>query len=354
MQKGIAVFVAIVVWVFPQAANAQLRSLHGIRHLMLAPPETGAENLHNDLTTWLLSKKLLVGAKETLPIDCPGFEPLIPGCRPTYSWSGPGPRSQFAYCALRIGLPKPRSVGLECSDFAGQYVGTIRFTSEDELFSWVRATVPGLPAARPLTGVTHIRVRRLIGDRHRIREYVENVLRADGTFTVVDTDEDPPVSLGERLVSGEINPGSTLAHPKGSFRKPYRTTLVLRDPVGQGVRGFWVDSESVFAPSGKRLEALMRELIRQLVQARVEDAEIYRVPPEMRQLAYRAWRPNTNARGSDERATIELRRGLERAPIDGRFSRKLLLTGFPDGNRTYLETRTPSFFACGVRSGPAG
>ena len=273
-------FVAMVVWVFPQAANAQLRSFHGIRHLMLAPPEPGAERLHRELTILLRSKGLLVEAKETLPIDCPGFEPLTPGCRPTYSWSGPGPRSQFADCALRMGLPKPRSLGFECSDFGGQYVGTIRFTSEDELFKWVQAKVPGSLVARPLTGVTHIRVRRLIDDRQRIREYVENLLRRDGTFTVVDTDEDPPASLGEHLVSCEINPGSELTYRKGSFRKPFRTSLGLLDPFGHTVRGFSVQSESVFRPSGKKLEALMRELVRQLIQARVEDAEIYRVPPE--------------------------------------------------------------------------
>jgi hypothetical protein len=273
-------FVAMVVWVLPQAANAQLRSLHGIRHLMLALPEPGAERLHRELTIWLRSNKLLVEAKETLPIDCPGFEPLTPGCRPTYSWSGPGPRSQFADCALRIGLSKPRSVGFECSDYAGQYVGTIRFASEDELFNWVRAKVPGSLVARPLTGVTHIRVRRLIDDRHRIREYVENLLRRNGTFTVVDTDEDPPVSLGEHLVSCEINPGYVSGQSNFSFRKPFTTTLVLLDPFGHGVRGFSVQSENFVRPTGKKLEALIRELVRQLVQARVEDAEIYRVPPE--------------------------------------------------------------------------
>lgn len=95
--SGAVVPVAMLLCGAPQAANAQLRALHAIRYVMLAPPTPGAEKLHKDLTDWLRRSKMLVEAQETLPID-----------GPTWPWSGPGPRARFAYCNLQTNLPKPR------------------------------------------------------------------------------------------------------------------------------------------------------------------------------------------------------------------------------------------------------
>lgn len=253
--------VAILLCGVPQAANAQLRALHAIRYVTLAPPPSGAEKLHKDLTDWLRQSKMLVEAAETLPID-----------EPIWSWSEPAPRSRFAHCTLRTNLPQPRAIGLECSDYAGKYVGMIRFSSEIELRRWAGRRY-NLPAARPLTTVRYIFVGPLNDDRHHIVEYVKGLLRADGTFTVLDSDDGVPADQSEHLVWCEIRP-----FWGGSGRTSF-SRLTLKDRFGRAVRVF-DGSSSVWLRRRTALQRAMRHAVQQLLLARAEDEEIYRVPGE--------------------------------------------------------------------------
>ena len=151
----------------PRPANAQLRSLHAVRYIKLDPPTPQAENLHRQLTAWLQLYLRLVEFPESLPAE-----------EPKWSWSEPGPRSRFAHCALRTDLSAPQKIGLECSDYAGHYIGTVRFADEGELRRWVDELVFNQPVARPLSAVRSIFVGPISGDRHNIVEYVRELLRA--------------------------------------------------------------------------------------------------------------------------------------------------------------------------------
>ena len=65
----------------------------------------------------------------------------------------------FARCVVRANLPKPLSVGLECYDATGAYVGTKRAVNVDRLaFEVWSAITYGSPSSRPLHSYRYIYV----------------------------------------------------------------------------------------------------------------------------------------------------------------------------------------------------
>jgi hypothetical protein len=92
----------------PPAGDGQLRSFAAIRTIDLAPPLPGTEKIHSSL-----AKEL----EEYYRVPRGNLE----------RW---GPTR--AACTLRVDLPKPHNVGLECREPKGSYIGTLRATSGRE------------------------------------------------------------------------------------------------------------------------------------------------------------------------------------------------------------------------------
>lgn len=252
-----------------EQAEAQLRSLHAIRYATLAPPPPGAERLHARLSDFWRNATVLVEPPDTLEGQL---------ARGETSERMPAPlidaRSRAARCKLRTDLPRPRPIGLECADYAGRYVGTVRSATDDELWRWIATELTdNMAAARPLTTVRYIFVAPIDKDWHHLAEYVKQLLRAEGTFTVLDSDERLTDDQEESIVWCEIWPSP------GRVNDILYSRLRLRDRYGNTVRTFDAFASgrmSLFPRTS--LERRMRLAVDQILAARAEDAEIYRTP----------------------------------------------------------------------------
>jgi hypothetical protein len=264
--------ITLVGWVLlcgVEQAQAQLRSLHAIRYATLAPSPPGAERVHAKLSDFWRNATVLVEPPDTLDARLVRGEKSD---RMPALWIDA--RSRAARCTLRTDLPKPRPIGLECADYAGRYVGTVRSATDDELWQWIATELrDNMAAARPLTDVRYIFVAPIDRDQHQLAEYVKQLLRADGTFTVLDSDEHLTDDQEASIVWCEISPSP------GRVNEILYSRLRLRDRYGNTVRtfdAFAAGRFSLFPRSS--LERRMRLAIDQILAARAEDAEIYRTP----------------------------------------------------------------------------
>jgi hypothetical protein len=161
---------------------------------------------------------------------------------------------------------------LACSDFAGQYVGTIRANNENELLRRLRGVLDDPSnAARPLTAVRYIVVLPIRDDRHQIRDYVKELLRVSGSFTALDSEDEVPADQREYVVWAHISLSSSINNFYVSI-----SSLSLRDGHGMGVRTF--DGLDLGLSPGAIVRHAMREAVQKLIRARAEDEEIYRGP----------------------------------------------------------------------------
>lgn len=256
----------------PHTAQAQLRSFHAIRYVTLAPPPLGMEKLHQDLADVWRKLNKLVEAPET-------FDERLARVKAfdKYEAASIDPRSHCARCRLRGDLPQPRAIGLECADYAGKYVGVVRFSTADEAQRWFTRNLPSsYPAARPLNTIPALASGQSTGHNVSIKdiEFMKRLLRTNGTFTVLDSTDGLSEGELESVVYFDVNPYS-YSDPDTTF-----TNLELKDRYGNWVRGFMVARPRrmglVYRIS---FEEVMRRMVDQVFKARLEDEEIYRMPP---------------------------------------------------------------------------
>jgi hypothetical protein len=266
--RAITVIGCVLICGVEQAA-AQLRSLQAIRYATLAPPPPGAERLHAKLSDFWRNATVLVEPPDTLEGRLVRGE--TSDRMPAVLIDA---RSRAARCKLRTNLPRPRPIGLECADYAGQHVGTVRSSTYDELWRWIVTELgDNMAAARPLTTVRYIFVASIDKDPHNLAEYVKQLLRAEGTFTVLDSDERLTDDQEESSVWCDIWPSP------GRVNDILYSRFRLRDRYGNTVRTFDAFASGRMALFPRRsLERRMRLAVDQLLAARAEDAEIYGTP----------------------------------------------------------------------------
>ena len=254
----------------PSPASAQLRSLHALRYVTLTPPPPGAEQLHRELSDFLRQQTKLLEPSETLE------DRLAQKAFDRFESVSIEPRARFGQCRLRMDLPAPRVVGLQCSDYAGQHVGLVRFSTAAELQRWVRSELRwNFAAARPLNAVRYLASGQSLvaglsnEDRAHLVEYVTGLLRSTNMFTVVGSEDSVSVDQRESLVWFDLNPSAYALNDRAFSR------LSLKDRFGNVVRSFEAEKPRSFSTRGAS-EAAMRALMEQLARARAEDEDIYR------------------------------------------------------------------------------
>ena len=160
-------FVALVG---ADSAHAQLRSLAAMKYLALEG-SPGAERQTQALRTHKMFRyrqSLMVSTLDRVPAQDHPY---------------------FARCVVRTNLPKPLSIGLECYDAVGAYVGTKQAANVDQLAYEVwRAVTYGSPSARPLHSYRYIYVEPF-HDRYGRFDLLVNELRQAAVFTVINQHE---------------------------------------------------------------------------------------------------------------------------------------------------------------------
>ena len=128
--RQVGALLVFLTLVGADSSHAQLRSLAAIKHLALeswagAEQQTEALRTHDSLKN---HQGLLVPTLDSVPTEGHPY---------------------FARCVVRVNLPKPLSVGLECYDAAGAYVETKRAANVDQLAFevWRRSIRQPLTAA---------------------------------------------------------------------------------------------------------------------------------------------------------------------------------------------------------------
>jgi len=255
----------------PDTAYAQLTSIHAIRYVTLAPPPPGMEKLHHDLAEYWRGMRMLVEAPETLDDRLARHGKTID----TREALNIDPRARCARCRLRADFPQPRAIGLECSDYANNYVGAVRAGTAGELIRWVSvAYQTNLSGAKPLHTVralvsgqssSHVVSRKTI-------ELMKQLLRTDGSFRVLDSDDGVVGDEHDSLLRFDLNPNAFSVNGTAFFR------LSLKDRFGNWARVFDVERPRRGIFFVRSDDATLRRLVDLLLRARIEDEEIYRVP----------------------------------------------------------------------------
>ena len=197
-------------WV-PTAA-AQPASFAAIRTIELEPALPGTEKVYKELAEQLSYLNAHPEPARNVYLFPEQAAPLSSG-RPVAD------RNQRARCTLRTDLSKPRSIGLECRDLEGRYIGTLRSRNYRELGERLvnYHFVAGEPAARPLTyyRLIHVKIVRL-GDREVpawVGDYVSDLLRVDGTWQVVASPDTLSGDDVDRLLECEVAPTLSVTGP---------------------------------------------------------------------------------------------------------------------------------------------
>ena len=183
-------------------------------------------------------------------------------------------RSGFARCIVRTNLPRPRSLALECYDFAGRYFGTLRAKGVGDMSQQLFWTInQGMPAARPLTTFTYIYLQPIEKAGYPwAAAYVADLVKQNGSLILVNSPEAVPPGDREQLAYCEILP--EYAASGGPLFATTLSGLVLRDEAGATVRRINGGALSARRSLANAVKALFYE--------RDEDRETYGPPPKAR------------------------------------------------------------------------
>jgi hypothetical protein len=252
------------------SAIAQPASFAAMRTIELEPALPGTEKVHRQLAERLAywnnhpepARDVYVRLEQSTSLS---------------SGRAAANRDQRAKCTLRTDLPRPRTIGLECRDSEGRYIGTLRSRSSDELLERLVEyhLLVGGPDARPLTYYRFIHV-KIVAFGHLetppwAEDYVSDLLRVRGPWQVVASTETLSGDADDRLLECEVAPVVSATGPW--WWPKTHSRMLLRNSAGQHVAA--VVAGSSFG-TRRALEALVRELLEQ----RRTDEEVYRVSPD--------------------------------------------------------------------------
>jgi hypothetical protein len=241
-----------------QPAQAQLRAFEAIRYMALAPPMAGAERLHFDFSRWLHTRDMLVATPKQVPV---------------------GGDHRFALCSLRIDVPAPHALALECVDAQGTYVGTKRFTSLKAVTTWLAEQTDRLhvtPDARPLHTIRNVSIWQSrppsfekSGMSDLMELFVTDQLRTLG-LTIVSTQGRPSVA----------KPSEDFVQFTFGFRYEFirfsrSAYIALLDSGHRVIRSFEGSERAVWDETAAVYQRALQKAIDKFKEARLQDAEIY-------------------------------------------------------------------------------
>jgi hypothetical protein len=180
----------------------------------------------------------------------------------------------IARCALRTDLPKPESLALECRDWAGKYVGTLRARKPRELRDrlWIYLKENSRPPgccnafdAAPLHEYRFVAV--YDNGAGSGAAYVSDLLRADGFWQVVGSEAMVPSGETDRLLRCSVN-----TRFAGAYWGSTGATLSMENSAGRHVataRGW----------SGWGARRSVQDAVQSLIEMRQLDEAVHRPLP---------------------------------------------------------------------------
>jgi hypothetical protein len=199
-------------------------------------------------------------------------------------WSSRDFGATHARCTLRGDLPQPRTLGLECRDAGGSYIGTIRAKDDADLRhelkslcfpevddfreDWLKAVA--VPEARPLHEYRYLYIDPAGPGSEGAEEqrYLAELVSAGGHWRVVNAIESVPPEETRRVL--ECRPKTWAGSKSMAMGVSARAVLKLTDTEGRAVRDIWGVSRLLGGT-----KAAIRDAVRRLEEARRLDEEIH-------------------------------------------------------------------------------